>query len=177
MNQFSKIVYLVGAYKVGTHLFDYGRTIFNTDYAAAPLKKRLNDKYGKEGEWALITGASEGIGKQYALHLARAGYNLRICARSVDKLEKVALEAKEINPSIQTDFVRLDVSSASAADYGKLFKEDARTTIVINNAGIMRNNKLLDTSPAKLELMIKTNVHPYVYMTKYALLHFMKNMG
>ncbi len=63
MNRLSQLVYLVGAYKVGTQLYDFGRTVYNTDYDATPLKKRLNDKYGKEGEWALITGASEGIGK------------------------------------------------------------------------------------------------------------------
>ena len=56
-------MYLVGAYKVGTQLYDFGRTVYNTDHDGTPLKKRLNDKYGKEGEWALITGASEGIGK------------------------------------------------------------------------------------------------------------------
>ncbi len=67
MQRFSQVVYLVGAYKVGTQLLDFGRTVFNTDYAGSPLKQRLNAKYGKEGEWALITGASDGIGKEYAL--------------------------------------------------------------------------------------------------------------
>ena len=36
----------------------------------------------------------------------------------------------------------------------------------------MRNQFLLQQDPAHLEAMIKTNVHPYVYITKYALLHF-----
>ena len=48
----------------------------------------------------MITGASEGIGKSYALELAKAGYNLKICARSVDKLDKVAEEARSLNPDI-----------------------------------------------------------------------------
>ena len=42
----------------------------------------------------------------------------------------------------------------------------------MNNAGIMKNKMFLETDPALLEDMIKTNVHPYVLMTKYALLHF-----
>ena len=43
---------------------------------------------------------------------------------------------------------------------------------MVNNAGIMKNQALLKTDPAILERMIKTNVHPYVYMTKPALKHF-----
>ena len=65
----------------------------------------MNDRYGdpflENGKlWAVVTGASEGIGKQYALELAKAGYNIKICARSVDKLEKVAEEAKALNPIV-----------------------------------------------------------------------------
>lgn len=41
----------------------------------------------------------------------------------------------------------------------------------------MKNKLLLDQDPAKLEAMIKTNVHPYVYMSKYAILHFRANMS
>jgi short-subunit dehydrogenase len=43
---------------------------------------------------------------------------------------------------------------------------------VVNNAGIMKNQRFLHTDPALIEAMIKTNVHPYVFMTKYALKHF-----
>ena len=40
----------------------------------------------------------------------------------------------------------------------------------------MKNKLLLEQDPAKLEAMIKTNVHPYVFMSKYALLHFRSNL-
>ena len=71
----------------------------------------------------MITGASEGIGRCYALELAKAGYNLKICARSVDKLERVAEEAKQINPEIQTEVVRLDVMNAKPSEYSNLFND------------------------------------------------------
>ena len=71
----------------------------------------------------MITGASEGIGRCYALELAKAGYNLKICARSVDKLERVAEEAKHINPDIQTEVVRLDVMNAQPSEYSNLFND------------------------------------------------------
>jgi len=68
--------------------------------------------------------------------------------------------------------VPLDVSRSTPQDFANLFNEQQRTSIVVNNAGIMKNQKFLETDPALIEAMIKTNVHPYVYMTKYALQHF-----
>jgi short-subunit dehydrogenase len=46
----------------------------------------LIDKYGK---WALITGASSGIGKEFAMQLAALNFNLVLVARRKDKLENL----------------------------------------------------------------------------------------
>jgi 17beta-estradiol 17-dehydrogenase / very-long-chain 3-oxoacyl-CoA reductase len=51
------------------------------------LKTRLNQCYGGEGEWALVTGSSEGIGKGFAIALAKCGYNLTLVSRNVEKME------------------------------------------------------------------------------------------
>ena len=71
--------------------------------------------------------------------------------------------------------MQLDVSKSTPQDFANLFKEGEQTSIVVNNAGIMKNQKLLQSDPALLERMIKTNVHPYVYMSKYAMQHFASN--
>ena len=49
----------------------------------------LKEKYGP---WALVTGATDGIGKEYARELARQGLNVVLVSRSHDKLTKVAQE-------------------------------------------------------------------------------------
>ena len=67
MGRLTQFVYLIGGYKVGTQLYDFGKSVYNLDHNNIPVKQRLNNKYGTEGEWALITGASEGIGRSYAL--------------------------------------------------------------------------------------------------------------
>ena len=56
-----------------------------------------------------------------------------------------------------------------------MFNDEQRVSLVVNNAGIMKNQKLFDTPPDLIEAMLKTNISPYVYMTKYALQHFEKN--
>jgi len=55
---------------------------------------RINLK--KYGPWAVVTGASEGIGRGYALELARQGLNVVIMSRSQGKLQKVADEISEL---------------------------------------------------------------------------------
>ena len=72
MKRATQFVYLVGGYQVGSQIFNFARTVYNTDYQDVPLKQRLNDLYGGANgdRWALITGASEGIGREYALQLA-----------------------------------------------------------------------------------------------------------
>ena len=70
MKRASQFVYLVGGYQVGNLMLNFGRTLYNTEYEQISLKTRLNSSYGSEGEWAIVTGASEGIGKAYAMELA-----------------------------------------------------------------------------------------------------------
>ena len=84
----------------------------------------------------------------------------------------MAEEARALNSNIKTEVVELDVSKAAPSAYQALFNERQRTSIVVNNAGIMKNRLLLEQKPELLEAMIKTNVHPYIYMTKYAMKHF-----
>lgn len=46
--------------------------------------------FGPEGSWAVITGASDGLGKEFALQLARSGFNILLVSRTASKL--IALE-------------------------------------------------------------------------------------
>jgi hypothetical protein len=59
-----KIIYGVGLYQVGTQVSRFAKSINNL--AQEHKDSRLQETFG-EGEWAVITGASEGIGKEYAL--------------------------------------------------------------------------------------------------------------
>ena len=50
-------------------------------------------RYG-EDSWAVVTGATDGIGKAAAIHLARQGFNVVLMSRTLAKLEKVAKEVE-----------------------------------------------------------------------------------
>ena len=75
-------------------------------------RKNLNARYG--GGWALITGASDGLGKQYAFQLAKENFNIILMARDRKKLEDVAREIKTSYPSVETHVVVFDFSNLSS---------------------------------------------------------------
>ncbi|CEM30626.1 unnamed protein product [Vitrella brassicaformis CCMP3155] len=96
------------------------------------------------GDWAVITGASYGIGRSYALALARRGVNVVLIARSRDKLQQVARECEHYG--VQARVVVLDLFETSALEMHKKVEralrslphrkgDNPRVTILINNVG------------------------------------------
>ena len=80
----------IGTYYLGMNV--YGALKAFTKYCVLP-RKDLHARYG--GGWALVTGASDGIGKEYCMELAKSGFNIILMARDNAKLEGVATEIKE----------------------------------------------------------------------------------
>ena len=68
----------IGAFKVAG--VAYASTKALLKYYVIP-RKNLPERYGK-GSWAIITGASAGLGKQYALELASEGFNIILMGRN-----------------------------------------------------------------------------------------------
>jgi len=107
---------------------------------------------------ALVTGASQGIGRAIALRLAHDGFSVALAARNEDKLKQVQAEiaANGGNAEVFT----LDIASeesikttakAILAHYGKL-------DVLVNNAGITRDNLLLRMKRADWDDVLQTNL-------------------
>lgn len=118
-----------------------------------------------------ITGASSGIGAACAKKFAKAGANLLLCARQLEKLNELAQELKEnFNSKIHT--FRLDVS-----DYAQVSKtlhelpsEWRNVDILINNAGLAAGlDTIQEGSIEDWEEMINTNIKGLLYVTKETL--------
>lgn len=89
----------------------------------------------KPKAWAVVTGATDGIGREFALQLARAGFSIVLASRSADKLSKVASEVKSANASVETKVIAIDFSIADKALYAGM--ED---TLKGLNIGVLVNN-------------------------------------
>jgi len=100
--------------------------------------------FGKEdfvkkfGEWGLVTGCTQGIGKEYAVELAARGMNVVLVSRNKETLDQVAREIEE-RFSVKTAVIVVDFSSTTAVDV--VVKEVARLKIdigvLVNNVGML----------------------------------------
>ncbi|KAI5287092.1 hypothetical protein KEM52_001753 [Ascosphaera acerosa] len=98
-----------------------------------PLKS-----FGPRGSWALVTGASDGIGREFALQVAGAGYNVLLVSRTQAKLDAVAAEIVQRHPGTRTRTLAMDFARDDAADYARLKAEvDALdVAVLVNNVGL-----------------------------------------
>lgn len=96
---FNTIVYIIGFHA----LILAGIYIVESIYLMISKPFNLLSRYGKG--WALITGASDGIGEGFCYELARDGFNICLVSRTKSKLERVESNIKSINPNIQTKIV------------------------------------------------------------------------
>ncbi len=125
---------------------------------------------------ALITGASRGIGKGIATHLAKLGANIAFTyASSVEKA--MAFEA-ELN---QIGGIKAKGYQSNAADFAasetlvdEVMKEFGAIDILINNAGITRDTLLMRMSEAQWDEVLDTNLKSAFNMTKAATKYMMK---
>jgi len=88
------------------------------------------------GKWALVSGASSGIGKAAACALAACGCNIYLLARRRDKLEEIKTEIDKRSLGVEVKVVDGDVNADDT--YEKLKKAGAMDTIdfLVNNAGL-----------------------------------------
>ncbi len=115
-----------------------------------------------------ITGASAGIGKACAEVFAKAGAKLILCARRVERLEKLTAELKE-KFGTESYFFKLDVSNRAEVEekINALPGEWKAIDILINNAGLGKGlNKLYEDNIDNWEKMINTNVKGLLYVTR-----------
>ncbi|KAG4070196.1 hypothetical protein HA402_003886 [Bradysia odoriphaga] len=88
------------------------------------------------GNWALVTGATDGIGKQFARSLAQRGFNIVLVSRTLSKLESVAEEISE-NFNVQTHTIAVDfLSTPEIYDQIKQQILGKEIGVLINNVGM-----------------------------------------
>jgi 17beta-estradiol 17-dehydrogenase / very-long-chain 3-oxoacyl-CoA reductase len=97
----------------------------------------LPARYGK-GSWAVVTGATGGIGEEYCVQLAKLGFNVVLMGRNKERLEESEKKVKEANQNVKTKIVLGDLGTdLSAKYYQGLYDQikDLDISILVNNAG------------------------------------------
>lgn len=143
------------------------------------LRKPYNllERYGNDS-WALITGATDGIGKAFCQELAKRGINVILVSRSLDKLKRVENEIKTEYPNIKTECIAFDFEKRiTTEDYIETFspvKHQYDISILINNVGLAFNRYFLDTDIHDNHKMININCVSQLLLTQIFLEKFVK---
>jgi short-subunit dehydrogenase len=105
----------------------------------------------------LITGASTGIGAEYARRFAQRGHDLVLVARDQTRLESLANRLRT-ESAVAVDILRADLTDpASTALVESLLREDSRIGILVNNAGATAHGGFTDQSPDDMARIIALN--------------------
>jgi short-subunit dehydrogenase len=113
----------------------------------------------------VITGASNGIGKQLAVDFAARGAIVVGCGRSIPRLKQTLKEVRQTSPS--STMIGCDVSDSEQVHgmVGKILADFGRVDILINNAGIGMRQTFAETPLPTIEAIMRTNYLGAVYCT------------
>lgn len=111
-----------------------------------------------DGQKALVTGASSGLGRHFALTLARAGAAVALAARSADKLAEAAAEIGRLGSRAIS--LPLDVTDASSVReaVARAEAELGGLTTLVNNAGVVVSKPLLEHDENDWDRVMDTNL-------------------
>ena len=107
---------------------------------------------------AIITGASSGIGKATALAFAKAGMELILISRSLEKLEAVVSTIRSLGGKATSISLDLSQLGSISSQIEKIARELGPIDILINNAGIAYTNTLQDTTLEDWQQVINLNL-------------------
>ncbi|CAL9498733.1 hypothetical protein SUDANB121_03408 [Nocardiopsis dassonvillei] len=123
---------------------------------------------------ALVTGASSGIGEEYARRLAQRGYGLVLVARRKEMLESLAEEIRDLY-STAVEVLPADLGSRAGVDAvaGRLAADgtDGRPAVdlLVNNAGRGDGGVFAEQDPAEIDAMLDLNVRAVLHLTRAVL--------
>lgn len=128
------------------------------------MSKNLFDLTGKV---AVVTGASSGLGVQFAKTLAEAGANLAILARRRDRLEKVKAEI-EAEYGVEVFVEPCDVLSISdiRSSVQKIREHYKHIDILVNNAGVATSQPSHQHTDDEWQRVINTNLNAVFYFAR-----------
>ena len=112
--------------------------------------------FGPKGSWAVVTGASDGIGKEFSIQLAQKGFNLILVSRTLTKLQTLAqeIETKYAGSAVQTRLLAMDFAANNDDDYARLKSLVAGldVAVLVNNVGKSHDIPVPFTHTAEQEL-------------------------
>jgi short-subunit dehydrogenase len=131
---------------------------------------------GSKEKYALVTGASSGIGYELAKLFAQDGKDIVVVARSQDRLEKLKIEIEKKHGTKVIVLVK-DLSKPNAPQeiYSELEKKNIKVDVLVNNAGFSVYGKFAGTDWEQEAEMLQVNIFSLTQLTKLFLKKLLEN--
>ena len=123
---------------------------------------------------AIVTGASQGIGKSISEIFSIAGAHVVCLARNEDRLRELVSEISTNGNS--ASYISCDVSDGNSIEDAlrSVVKDYKQIDILVNNAGITKDSLILRMKEQNWDQVMNTNLKGAFYSTKIVLRHMMK---
>lgn len=110
-------------------------------------------------QWALVTGASSGIGAEFARTLAARGMHLILTARREDRLRELGDEL-DTRHGTQCEIIALDLTEPGATHelMAEIDRRERKVSLLVNNAGFGHVGEVESVDPAVMQQMIQLNI-------------------
>lgn len=159
--------FLLGALFIFRYLFRFLTFFYNYF-----LKKSTLMSYKRQNSWAVITGATDGIGKAFTIELAKKGFNVLLVSRTEERLKNV-IQNDLKDMTVESSYVAIDFSKATNDDYKRLSSalEGKDIAVLINNVGASYNYPefYTDLSEDDIQHLVKLNIESTNRVTKAVL--------
>ncbi|HXP17604.1 MAG TPA: 3-oxoacyl-[acyl-carrier-protein] reductase, partial [Terriglobales bacterium] len=126
------------------------------------------------GRVALVTGASQGIGRACALRLARAGASVALAARSQEKLNEVVSEIAAAGGKAAAFPMDVSEEEQIKAAFKAVLAQFGKIDILVNNAGITRDQLVVRMKRADWDSVLNTNLTSAYFCTQQAISSMLK---
>ncbi|KAI7866990.1 hypothetical protein BDF14DRAFT_1807297 [Spinellus fusiger] len=159
----------IGALYLGTKIFGILKMLLELHVLSGiPLTK-----FGAgNGAWAVITGASDGIGKEFAEQLAKKKFNIVLISRTASKLEAIAEELSQ-HYGIKTKTYAMDFAKSDPKDFSNLEEllSDLRIGVLVNNVGTNHDipTSFSEEDSEVINSIVEVNIKGAMRMSKIVL--------
>ena len=117
---------------------------------------------------ALVTGASSGIGLEYAKALAEQGYDLLIVSNQEKEIKETAISLhRNLNVDVTPLYVDLTEENAVKDLVNYCHEHNLEVDVLVNNAGVFFFNELIKTDPRRIDIMLDLHVKTVTRMCRY----------
>ncbi|MBS0535156.1 MAG: SDR family oxidoreductase [Proteobacteria bacterium] len=126
------------------------------------------EMFNLTGQVALVTGASSGLGQQFARALADNGATVALVARRVERLEAFKAELEKSGAKVVAIAADVTDRAAMIAAFDAAEKALGTVTILVNNAGIADGGRAVEFTPEDWRRMMSTNLDSVFYWAQEA---------